>query len=961
MKYLPTIDTHKLTCTLMGTCLLLSSSCSVDPSPSESDMADVEMSRSTQEYHILQHSADRLLVALPNRMIVIAQELRTTPVVATQVWVKTGSIYEQEHVGAGLSHFLEHLASGGTTANRSEEESTQILGHIGAQPNAATGLSSVRYYITSTRPYTEQAIDLLSDWMQNSLITPTEYARERDVIQREFDMGRGEPRRIFWKLTQQARYLAHPARHPTIGYIDAFLNVSREQIVDFYRRMYVPNNMVFVVVGDIDKQRVVDQIARLWQDVQPRDLPDLSFPVEPQLDRPRHAQDVADIQRPRVRLAWPGTALAESGDYALDLLGIILGGGESSRLVRNVRDDKRLVNTIDAYNLSFDWGKGFFGIDAEVVLQKPPADAAQAIEKVKAAILEQVQVIQADGVTEAELARAKRVSMARVVYSAQTAHGLAGQLASNTIAMHDPDYMHHYAQRIQDITGQELQDAANRFLVPQRLINITLLPAPDGHELEPLRRPDPNGQEKNWGKTSLTLDNQSILDDLHGTQIDDGKRDALAQKTVRKTVLPNGLRLLIGRSTVVPAVAMQLYHLGGLLSDEPGREGVANATASMLVKGTTTRSAQQIAQQIEDLGARFTSRCGNNTFFVRALCLEQDWRAVLKLLADVILEPTFPDDEWQKMQPRLLAAIDRSFDQWHGELRNRFRELYFGSHPWSQQSLGRREVVASLQADDLRHFYRQRLAASQAVLAIVGDVDPDDVIQHAQSLFSQIPSAAPVPFKSTAPIPPAPRRSISQTNKPVTAIQIGFGPGVTVNSPDYPAMRMLSNVLSSFPSGWLEQELRGRGPGLVYAVGAGNFVGLEPGYFSIMFNTEATQVSEALRRAMAVVERARTETIDNKTLARAKATILTDEFTSKQSLENLATDVAINELYGKGLDYSERFLETVQQMDARQLRQAAAQYLRNPVLALISNAPISQETLDDVMTRDTGILKPLPE
>ena len=112
---------------------------------------------------------------------------------------------------------------------------------------------------------------------------------------------------------------------------------------------------------------------------------------------------------------------------------------------------------------------------------------------------------------------------------------------------------------------------------------------------------------------------------------------------------------------------------------------------------------------------------------------------------------------------------------------------------------------------------------------------------------------------------------------------------------------------------------------------------------------------------MAVVERVRTETIDNKTLARAKATILTDEFTSKQSLENLATDVAINELYGKGLDYSERFLETVQQMDARQLRQAAAQYLRNPVLALISNAPISQETLDDVMTRDTGILKPLPE
>ena len=140
----------------------------------------------------------------------------------------------------------------------------------------------------------------------NSRITQKEYDRERSVIQREFEMGQGEPGRILWKLTQKARYTHHPARHPTIGYLDEFLTITRDEIYDFYKRMYVPNNMVFVVVGDIDRHRVVNQIAALWREAQRKPCQPSNSPSTIRPPAPRHFTP-APIST-NLAFAWPGLA-----------------------------------------------------------------------------------------------------------------------------------------------------------------------------------------------------------------------------------------------------------------------------------------------------------------------------------------------------------------------------------------------------------------------------------------------------------------------------------------------------------------------------------------------------------------------------------------------------------------------------------------------------------------------------
>ncbi len=909
----------------------------IDPAPLQPRIAPPL----TKEYAILQSKPDRLMVELPNRLIVIAQEIRTAPVVSAQVWIKTGSIYEQEHVGAGLSHFLEHLISGGTTSTRTEAESNEILGRIGARTNAATSLQQVWYYINTTRPYAADAIGLLSDWMLNSTITKEEYDRERQVIQREFEMGQGEPDRIFWKMMQQARYKAHPARHPTIGYLDEFLSITRDEIYDFYKRMYVPNNMVFVVAGDIEKEKVIEQIAQLWKDAKPGELPKLEFPTEPVIEKPIDVSGTADVRRPRVRIAWPGTRLAAEGDYALDLLGSILGQGESSRLVRTVRDEQRLVNSIGAYNFSATWGEGFFGIDADVAVA-PPVEGEDphkrvddAIAKVRAAILAEVEKVRKEGVTAVELARAKRQTIAQVVYSAQTAQAMADRLARDVIGMSDPDYLKKYAESVQKVTAEELQVAARKFLVPQRTIMLRLTPAVGGPP-PVLTRPKDEVDVATLAPQPFNLDNSEIIKLIRARGNDGAAAtNAAATEPVKHYTLSNGLKLLVGRSTTIPAVAIELYHMGGLLADDPGIEGVANATWSMLPRGTTTRTAQQIATQIEDLGADLSTSVGNNVHYTKASALKEDWATVLELVADVTLNPIFPEEEWNNLQRRLVAAIERQTDTWDGELGIRFRESFFKDHAWQTRPIGRAEVVSALKPENLAAFHRKSLGADQAVLCVFGDVDPEEVVRKAEALFAKMPAKAPVSFVPVAAAYPGGGVLEFPTRKQTTAVCYGFGPGVKRSDEDFAAIQVMLRVINNFPVGWLDQELRGSAPALVYAVGAFQQTGIIPGYIAFMFNCKASDVEEAIKRTNGVAQRIRNETVNDATLARAKAAVLTGEFLGKQSNGDRAMEAALNELYGLPADESEKFLAAVQAVDGAKLQAVARKYLQNPTIIVI--------------------------
>ncbi len=549
-------------------------------------------------------------------------------------------------------------------------------------------------------------------------------------------------------------------------------------------------------------------------------------------------------------------------------------------------------------------------------------------------------------VSKEELDRAKRNVLASVLSSNQTAQSVASRMARDTIGMHDPDYLDKYAQRIQSVTAEQLQQAAQRFLQNDQLITVKLLPL-DGHQPEPMTRPAAAADAKAMKQEPVHIDNATKLDDMREylAQSQDHSHPVEVDEPVQFK-LDNGLRVIVQRSTVVPAVSMQMYWKGGLLGDKPGEEGAANAMASMLKRGTENYTADELSKAVEDLGASLGAGAGNNTTFVSASSLSEDWPKMMELMGEITLRPTFPKEEWQRIQPRLLAAIDRQTDSWYGELSTTFRDVYFDGHPWSQSPLGRKQVVAALTPKALREFHDSHLGAHNAVLAVVGDVDPQQVRQEAQRVFGEMPGERQQAFHAEKFSPAPSSAHQKQTRKPVAAVTIALGPTVDRANKDYATLRVLSRVFSNFPSGWLEQELRGRSGGLVYAAWAGNVTGLIPGYFQITFNTSPDNAAEALRRTMQLIERAKTGEISDEMLQRAKAKVLSTEFLGRQSNGDRAMQAALDELYGADDLQGEQFRQRVKAMTADEVQAAAARYLNDPVVLVLTQQPIAKDVLE---------------
>jgi zinc protease len=232
------------------------------------------------------------------------------------------------------------------------------------------------------------------------------------------------------------------------------------------------------------------------------------------------------------------------------------------------------------------------------------------------------------------------------------------------------------------------------------------------------------------------------------------------------------------------------------------------------------------------------------------------------------------------------------------------------------------------------------------VLAVFGDVDAQAVIEAAREQFGQMPRQPARPVEAKKHRPVEPRIVQSRTTKPVVGVQVGFGPGMARNNPDYAPMLVMTRVASSFPTGWLEQALRGEGPGLVYAVGAFAATGYVPGYWAAIFNTQPATAEQAVGRTLTVIERLRSEPVDQATLERARQATLVREALGSQSNSQRAAQAALDALYGVGHDGPDDLIRQIRGVTAADVRRVAEQYLAHPLLVLISPEAVDLSTVN---------------
>src|SRR5213080_3775876 len=620
---------------------------------------------------------------LANGLTLIVQEDRSAPVASVQAWCATGSTTEDKHLGAGLSHILEHMLFKGTQT-RSTNEIAQKIQDVGGYIHAYTSFDRTVFWIDVPKNGVTTALDILGDAMMNSTLPPEEYQKEQEVIRREFAMGMDDPDRVAGLLLFATAYQQHPYRFPVIGEIEIYNQLTQEQVMQYYKTRYVPNNLTFVVVGDVDAEKVQQQIAGLFKAYPEKSLKPVFIPAEPlQLGRREVHKEFA-TELTHLSLAWHIPEVTNPDVPALDLLSTILGDGRSSRLYRRVREEAGLAFRISAFSYT-PGDPGLFGIDATVDPKK-----REAAEQLALQIIDEVKQT---GVTADELDKAKKITLSQHLGALTTMRGQASDIGSNWLLTRDLNFSREYLDAIQRVTLDDVKRVARNYLTENNLTVVSLNP-----------------------KGSLSGKAEPVK--------------PVAAGEIQKFELSNGLRLLVREDHRLPLVGMGAAFRGGLLAENPEDNGVTRLMTKVLLKGTKTRTAEQIANEIEAVGGSISSDAGNNSFSVSVDVMKPDVKLGVGLLSDVLLNATFPEKAIAREKEIQIASIQQEEEQLAAVARNIMRQALFAQHPYALRTNGSIDSVQRLTQKDLIDFRDRYVVGKNGVIFVFGDVKAAEIKQN---------------------------------------------------------------------------------------------------------------------------------------------------------------------------------------------------------------------------------------
>ncbi|MCJ7686367.1 MAG: insulinase family protein, partial [Desulfobacteraceae bacterium] len=649
---------------------------------------------------------------LDNGFTIILKEDNSAPVAAIQVWVRTGSANETEEE-AGITHFIEHMIFKGTPSKKTGEIARAIEvsgGHI----NAYTSLDRTVYYVEIASAQFATGVDVLLDVVQHSLFDTEELEREKEVVLEEYRRSLDIPERQLSQAIMELSYNKHPYRRPIIGYERTIRSFNREEILNYMDKWYTPANMVLVVVGDFDTEKALKTIKTLVRDFPQRTGKTPFRPEEPPQTALRKIIKKDRVQQVYLNMVWHIPSMTHKDMYPLDILETILGHGKSSRLYSRLKMNANLVYNVSAgaYALA---DPGLFSLDATL----SPDKLDSALETIG----KEISTITRDRVSGSELTRAKTIAEANFVFGMEDMAGQAKTLAFFQTMTGDMYNADHYLVNLKKVTSDDVVRVARDYFRPENL-SIGIM-APEG--------------------TEIVLD-ESVITSLftqtgqaHSPKVVESSK---GEKDTAMVVLPNGIRLIIKENHRLPEVSIVGVFLGGTRLEKPGEWGISNFVANMLTRGTKERTAQAIASTVESWAGALNGFSGRNSIGVSAKFLSRDLYAGLELLADVVLDPDFPQSEIDKVRVDILAGIKAKKDRPTAQLFDLFYKTLYPNYPYGHPRSGTTETIRSITRSDLEKWYKSFIAIpSNFVLTVVGDLKKDQLIPYVKTLFWTLPAS----------------------------------------------------------------------------------------------------------------------------------------------------------------------------------------------------------------------------
>jgi zinc protease len=723
---------------------------------------------------------------LPNGLTVLVRRDSSAPVVAIVTYVKAGYFDETDDV-VGIAHVLEHMFFKGTPS-RGVGDLAKETKSVGGYLNAATIYDHTVYYTVLPSSGFDTGLDVQFDAYANSIIDAEELARELEVIIQEAKRKADNPGAVVTESLYALLHDRHRIRRWRIGREPGLRALNREAMIRFYRNFYHPGNTVLTIVGDVDPEEAIRKVSEKHGALPAGAPVPAPGPTEEGIAGFRYSELSGDIGQTQVAIGWRTPPTLHEDTPGLDILSAVLAGGRASRLYRAVRE-RKLASSVSAYDYT-PTTLGVFVVHAEA----SPERAADAMR----AIWAQLRALRDDGVSDAEVIRAKRLYESRWVRRLEDMEGQANYLAEWE-ALGDWRRGEEYLERALSVSAEELTALARRYLDPDQAGIV-------------LYRPERTPQI-----ASSADEIRALLDDAPPAEVLPPSLPTPAAPAVHARLRiereEGGVRVyrtstgtpLLVRRKAGALVHAGVYTLGGA-RDEPAAEaGLTTMLARTALKGTERRSAAQIAEESELLGGSVSGGASSETFGWSISVPARYVEEAVALLADVAQSPTIPDEALETERSIALSDLAALRDDMYRYPMRLATTAAYAGHPYGVPVSGDETTLPRIMADRVRDWHRARFLNGPTVIAIVGDADQDELAAMIAAQFGELLGGDPLPLDAPA-WPTAVVQRLEQREKAQTALAMLF-PGPSRRDASRFASEMIAGVASGL-GGRFFDELR---------------------------------------------------------------------------------------------------------------------------------------------------------
>ncbi len=866
---------------------------------------------------------------LDNGLEVILVRDTTAPTVAVDIWYRVGSANDPEGK-SGFAHLFEHMMFEGSPhiPNNGMDE---LLEPVGGSSNAYVGTDYTAYYETVPSHQLPLALWIEADRMGGLDVTQENLDNQRAIVieelQRSYD---NRPYGTAVKALITVPYSYEPYKRPAIGNIADVNAAQIEDVVDFHRTYYLPNNATLVVAGDIDfevtKAMIEDLFGPIPRGEDPPALPEF-VPVDQEEAEFITIEDPF-INIPALLVAYEIPPLVHEDYPALSVLSRVLSVGDSSRLAKRLVDTGKALQA-DAW-IDGNRGPGYF---AFILLGNVGVDLAELEE----ASYEELQNIIDEGVPQEELDKVIAGIRSRNILGLETALGLAESVQSVNYYTGDPQALFTGINRYQAVTSEDIQRVALEYLEEsdRHVFNVVETDAEAPPPVEPYAAEELVEVEPDYRYVIEQAEPPPPLDS-----------NAFNFPTITENVLDNGLEVVVIEQPNMPIISLDVYLTGGSTAQPQDLPGTAGITGYLISRGTENRSAQDIAGAIEQVGGAVNSVGSSDYLQLGVFALIEDADLAFDLLADMTLNANFPESEFERERAEWISSLEAGMAQPGFVARRIFdNRLYSGEHGYG--NLYTFDSLEAITRDDIVAFYESRRQPDNAVLIIAGAITTEEGLAYADQHFADWEGSA-----EAITYPALPENSgqqillVDRPGSTQATFRIG-NIGIQGASLDYFPARVLNHVLGGTFSSRLVQNIREE-KGYTYSIGSGFSYPADMGYFRISADVRNDVIAPALEEVFKEIERIRTEPLTDEEINDARDGIVGEFVFGLETYQDFVEAVASYKIRGVELDRLNKWLGYIKEVSTDDVLEIANTYIHPDdfIIVVVGDANEIQEQLE---------------